>query len=277
MRSCSTSASPRATTPVMPSGCCGRGATAGSSPARSASRSTSTPRASSASSRRGTTRSPWPSSDAIPALLAGNAALDQAGRADEPVCAVGHRPAARGRRPRRRRPASSPARVRSSGPMVIDRVDYVMFTGSTRVGREVAARCGERLIGCSLELGGKNAMIIRADADIHRAAEIAVRACFSNSGPAVHLHGAHLRPRRRLRRVRGGVRRAGAVDVAGDRHRLAGRHGVAHLGTTARPRAAARRRRRRRAAPGCWPAARRGPTSVRSSSSPPCWRASRRT
>ncbi len=68
------------------------------------------------------------------------------------------------------------------GPMVIDRVDYVMFTGSTRVGREVAARCGERLIGCSLELGGKNAMIVRADADPERAAEIAVRACFSNAG-----------------------------------------------------------------------------------------------
>ena len=68
------------------------------------------------------------------------------------------------------------------GPLVIDRVDYVMFTGSTRVGREVAARCGERLVGCSLELGGKNAMIIRSDANIDRAAEIAVRACFSNSG-----------------------------------------------------------------------------------------------
>ena len=68
------------------------------------------------------------------------------------------------------------------GPMVIDRVDYVMFTGSTRVGREVAARCGQRLIGCSLELGGKNAMIVRADADVERAAEIAVRACFSNAG-----------------------------------------------------------------------------------------------
>ncbi len=68
------------------------------------------------------------------------------------------------------------------GPMVIDRADYVMFTGSTRVGREVAARCGTRLVGCSLELGGKNAMIVRADADPDQAAEIAVRACFSNSG-----------------------------------------------------------------------------------------------
>lgn len=68
------------------------------------------------------------------------------------------------------------------GPWVIDRADYVMFTGSTRVGREVAARCGERLIGCSLELGGKNPMIVRADADIERSAEIAVRGCFANAG-----------------------------------------------------------------------------------------------
>jgi len=68
------------------------------------------------------------------------------------------------------------------GPKVIDRVDYVMFTGSTRVGREVAARCGERLIGCSLELGGKNAMVVRADADVARAGQIAARASFANSG-----------------------------------------------------------------------------------------------
>lgn len=68
------------------------------------------------------------------------------------------------------------------GPMVIDRADYVMFTGSTAVGRQVAARCGERLIGCSMELGGKNAMIVRADADPSWAAAIATRGSFSNSG-----------------------------------------------------------------------------------------------
>lgn len=68
------------------------------------------------------------------------------------------------------------------GPAIIDASDYVMFTGSTRVGREVAARCGERLIGCSMELGGKNAMIVRADVDVARAAEIAARASFANSG-----------------------------------------------------------------------------------------------
>lgn len=68
------------------------------------------------------------------------------------------------------------------GQWVVDRGDYVMFTGSTRVGRIVAQRCGERLVGCSLELGGKNALIVRADADIERSAEIAERACFANSG-----------------------------------------------------------------------------------------------
>jgi succinate-semialdehyde dehydrogenase/glutarate-semialdehyde dehydrogenase len=68
------------------------------------------------------------------------------------------------------------------GPWVIERADYVMFTGSTPVGRDVAKRCGERLIGCSLELGGKNALVVRADADIERSAEIAERACFANSG-----------------------------------------------------------------------------------------------
>src|SRR5690606_19648134 len=39
------------------------------------------------------------------------------------------------------------------GGAVVDHVDFVCFTGSTAVGRQIAARCGERLIGCSLELG----------------------------------------------------------------------------------------------------------------------------
>jgi succinate-semialdehyde dehydrogenase/glutarate-semialdehyde dehydrogenase len=68
------------------------------------------------------------------------------------------------------------------GTPLINQVDFLMFTGSTKVGRIVAAQCGERLIGSALELGGKNAMIIRADADIDKAAEIATRACFGNTG-----------------------------------------------------------------------------------------------
>lgn len=68
------------------------------------------------------------------------------------------------------------------GPWVTERADYIMFTGSTRVGREIAARAGERLVGCSLELGGKNAVVIRADADLEKAAEITERASFGNAG-----------------------------------------------------------------------------------------------
>jgi succinate-semialdehyde dehydrogenase/glutarate-semialdehyde dehydrogenase len=50
------------------------------------------------------------------------------------------------------------------------------------VGREIAARAGERLVSCSLELGGKNAVIIRADADLEKSAEITERASFGNAG-----------------------------------------------------------------------------------------------
>jgi succinate-semialdehyde dehydrogenase/glutarate-semialdehyde dehydrogenase len=68
------------------------------------------------------------------------------------------------------------------GPELIGRVDYVMFTGSTAVGRTVAAQAAERLIPSSMELGGKNAMIVLADADIKRAVDGAERAMFSNGG-----------------------------------------------------------------------------------------------
>ncbi len=68
------------------------------------------------------------------------------------------------------------------GPRLIDGVDYVMFTGSTATGRIIAEQCGRQLIGCSAELGGKNPLIVLADADIDRAAHGAVQACFSNSG-----------------------------------------------------------------------------------------------
>jgi len=68
------------------------------------------------------------------------------------------------------------------GPAVVDRADYVCFTGSTATGREVARRCADRLVGCSLELGGKNAMVVCADANLDRTVEGALRACFSNAG-----------------------------------------------------------------------------------------------
>ncbi len=68
------------------------------------------------------------------------------------------------------------------GPAVVEHADYVSFTGSTRTGRDVAQRAAARLVGVSLELGGKNAMLVLHDADIEKAAEGAVRACFSSAG-----------------------------------------------------------------------------------------------
>ncbi|MFJ2177342.1 succinic semialdehyde dehydrogenase [Streptomyces sp. NPDC087851] len=68
------------------------------------------------------------------------------------------------------------------GPEVVRHADYVSFTGSTRTGREVARGAADRLVGVSLELGGKNAMLVLADADIEKAAAGAVRACFSSAG-----------------------------------------------------------------------------------------------
>ncbi|SDF34823.1 succinate-semialdehyde dehydrogenase / glutarate-semialdehyde dehydrogenase [Streptomyces griseoaurantiacus] len=68
------------------------------------------------------------------------------------------------------------------GPEVVRYADYVSFTGSTRTGREVAQGAAARLVGVSLELGGKNAMLVLEDADVDKAAAGAVRACFSSAG-----------------------------------------------------------------------------------------------
>ncbi|MFD5184937.1 succinic semialdehyde dehydrogenase [Streptomyces sp. NPDC058372] len=68
------------------------------------------------------------------------------------------------------------------GTEVVRHADYVSFTGSTTTGKIVAQRAASRLIGCSLELGGKNAMLVLADADLDKAAAGAVRACFSSAG-----------------------------------------------------------------------------------------------
>lgn len=70
----------------------------------------------------------------------------------------------------------------SLGQAIVARVDYVTFTGSSRVGRIVGKQAAERLIGCSLELGGKNPMIVLADADLEDAVDGAVRGAFVGAG-----------------------------------------------------------------------------------------------
>jgi succinate-semialdehyde dehydrogenase/glutarate-semialdehyde dehydrogenase len=120
-------------------------------------------------------------SDAVPALLAGNAVvlkpdsktpltalravdwLRQAGLPQDLMAVV-----------------TGPGNV--LGSPLIDGVDHLMFTGSTATGRRVAAQCGERLIECTAELGGKNALLVLADADVGRTVEGAIQACFSTTG-----------------------------------------------------------------------------------------------
>ncbi len=61
-------------------------------------------------------------------------------------------------------------------------VDKISFTGSVATGRKVAEACGRQLIPCTLELGGKDPMIVCADADLERAANGAVFGAFANAG-----------------------------------------------------------------------------------------------
>ncbi len=71
---------------------------------------------------------------------------------------------------------------RTVGSAVLDLADFVCFTGSTATGRIVAQNAGRRLVGASLELGGKNAMYVAEDANIFKAVAGAVQACFSSAG-----------------------------------------------------------------------------------------------
>jgi acyl-CoA reductase-like NAD-dependent aldehyde dehydrogenase len=69
-----------------------------------------------------------------------------------------------------------------TGAALVENVDMVMFTGSTRTGRKVAEAAAKRLIPCSLELGGKDPMIVLCDADLERAANVAVYYSMQNAG-----------------------------------------------------------------------------------------------
>jgi acyl-CoA reductase-like NAD-dependent aldehyde dehydrogenase len=72
--------------------------------------------------------------------------------------------------------------VGETGGALVDEVDFVQFTGSDRTGRKVMARAAETLTPVSLELGGKDPMIVLADADLDRAANAAAWGGMMNSG-----------------------------------------------------------------------------------------------
>ncbi|UKD55610.1 succinic semialdehyde dehydrogenase [Amycolatopsis sp. FU40] len=68
------------------------------------------------------------------------------------------------------------------GNALLEECDYLCFTGSTPTGKDLAGRIAQRLTSYSLELGGKNPMIVLPDADIAKTAAGAVTACFSSAG-----------------------------------------------------------------------------------------------
>src|SRR3984885_9653817 len=69
-----------------------------------------------------------------------------------------------------------------TGAALIEHVDMIMFTGSTKTGRKVAEAAARRLIPASLELGGKDPMIVLSDADLERAANFATYYSMQNAG-----------------------------------------------------------------------------------------------
>lgn len=70
----------------------------------------------------------------------------------------------------------------STGAALIGEVDCVMFTGSSATGKAVMRAAAESLIPCYLELGGKDPMIVCADADVERAANAAAFYSMNNAG-----------------------------------------------------------------------------------------------
>jgi len=79
------------------------------------------------------------------------------------------------------------------GPTLIDNANYVMFTGSTNTGRVIGERAGRNLIGCCLELGGKNPMIVLPDADLEETVQGALFGVFGNTGQiCMHIERIYL-------------------------------------------------------------------------------------
>lgn len=96
---------------------------------------------------------------------------------------------------------------RETGEALVDHpgVDKIAFTGSTAAGRRIAARCGERLIPVTLELGGKSAAVVLDDADIESTLAELRSLSFMNSGQTCFLLSRVLVPRPRLAELTAGL------------------------------------------------------------------------
>ena len=72
--------------------------------------------------------------------------------------------------------------VGETGGALVDEADYVQFTGSDRTGKVVMKRAADTLTPVSLELGGKDPLIVLRDADIERAVNATATGALANSG-----------------------------------------------------------------------------------------------
>lgn len=75
-----------------------------------------------------------------------------------------------------------PGAVDDVGNALLESADAVSFTGSTAAGRGIATQTGHMLTPTTLELGGKNPMIVCSDASLEAAVDGAVRGAFSSTG-----------------------------------------------------------------------------------------------
>ncbi len=118
--------------------------------------------------------------EAIPALMAGNAVIIKPSELTPLSALFGAELAAK---------AGFPDHLLQvvvgfgeTGEALIDHVDMIAFTGSVETGKRVMRRAAERLIPVSLELGGKDPMIVLRDADLERAAGACVWGALMNAG-----------------------------------------------------------------------------------------------
>jgi acyl-CoA reductase-like NAD-dependent aldehyde dehydrogenase len=120
--------------------------------------------------------------EALPALMAGNAVVIKPSELTPMSAIFGAELAAKAGFPQNL--VQVIVGYRATGEALIDHADMIAFTGSVETGKQVMRRAAERLIPVSLELGGKDPMIVLKDADLDRAAGACVWGALMNCGQA---------------------------------------------------------------------------------------------
>ena len=151
--------------------------------------------------------------------------------------------------------------------------DYVCYTGSTATGRQVAQVAARRLVGVSLELGGKNTMYVAADAEPRPGGRGRGAGLLLRRRPALRLDGAAGRARGGRRPVPRALPRPGPGDAPRRRPGLVAPTWARCCRRPSWPRSPGTSRTQRPRAQRFWPAAGPARTSARCSTSRRCWTA----